>query len=98
MLDVGCFGAFFGLHCLQILASVRTANADVVDVSPQHDCSELEVTVVSPFFDGLANFKRRDMVHKSLDGLWKELGFHPQIVKLNMYSPAEHATEGGDKE
>jgi acid stress-induced BolA-like protein IbaG/YrbA len=68
---------------------VRTAKVDVVDVSPQHDCTKLEVTVVSPFFDGLANFKRRAMVYASLDGLWEEIGFHADIVKLNMYSPAE---------
>jgi acid stress-induced BolA-like protein IbaG/YrbA len=56
------------------------------------------VTVVSPFFEGLANFKRRDMVQGSLDGLRKEPGFRADIVKLNMYSPAEAATEssGGD--
>ena len=85
----------------QILAGVRTATVNVQDVSPQHDCSKLEVTVVSPFFEGLAKFKRRNMVNGSLNGLRKEPGFHADIVQWHLYSPAEAATsadgEQGEK-
>lgn len=90
----------------QILAGVRTATVNVQDVSPQHDCSRLEVTVVSPFFDGLANFKRRDMVNGSMNGLRKEPGFRADIVQWHLYSPAEAAeaattqtsTDGGEQD
>ena len=51
------------------------------------------MTVVSPFFEGLANFKRRDMVHASLNELRKEPGFHADIVQINLHSPAEAAEQ-----
>lgn len=70
---------------------MRTASVDVQDVSPHQDCSQLEVTVVSPFFDGKPKFKRRDMVNSSLDGLRKEPDFCSDIVALHMLSPSEAA-------
>jgi acid stress-induced BolA-like protein IbaG/YrbA len=82
----------------QILAGVRTATVDVQDVSPEHDYSRLEITVVSPFFEGLAKFKRRDMVNNSLNGLRSEPGFYSQVVEMHLYSPAEVGTTEGDEE
>jgi acid stress-induced BolA-like protein IbaG/YrbA len=82
----------------QILAGVRTATVDVQDVSPEHDYSRLEITVVSPFFEGLAKFKRRDMVNSSLNGLRSEPGFYSQVVEMHLYSPAEVGTTEGDEE
>ena len=73
----------------QILAGVRTATVDVQDVSPHQDCSQLEVTVVSPFFEGKPKFKRRDMVNSSLDGLRKDPNFCSDFVTLTMLSPSE---------
>jgi len=77
---------------------VRTADVTVNDVSPQHDCSRLEVMVVSPRFDGLPVFKRRDMVNGYLADLRKEPGFGANIAKLNMFSPQEQEGAGIDED
>jgi acid stress-induced BolA-like protein IbaG/YrbA len=58
-------------------------------VSPQRDCSQLEVTVVSPFFEDMAKFKRKDLVNQSLQCLRREPNFHSQVVTMNLYSPSE---------
>ena len=75
---------------------MRTATVDVQDVSPQHDCTQLEVTVVSPTFEGLPKFKRRDMVNGSLDGLRKEPDLQFDVVALHMLSPTEAAAESSN--
>ena len=86
------FYCFVSTPGTQILAGVRTATVDVQDVSPHQDCSQLEVTVVSPFFEGKPKFKRRDMVNSSLDGLRKDPNFYSDIVTLTMLSPSESAS------
>jgi stress-induced morphogen len=71
---------------LQILTGIRSANVEVKDLS--NDASALEVTVVSPKFEGLQKFKRRDMVMASLDELHKQ-GVQFNIATLNMMTEDE---------
>jgi acid stress-induced BolA-like protein IbaG/YrbA len=73
---------------LQILAGVRTATVDV-KVAP--DAKRYTITVTSPVFENLAQFKRREMVQKSLGTLHAEVPSFAscQITALHLYSPSE---------
>jgi hypothetical protein len=50
----------------------------------------LQVTVISPKFENIANFKRRDLVNGSLDCLRREPTFTAKIVGLTLLAPSEH--------
>ena len=74
----------------QILAGVRTAT---VDVSVTPDGKQYMITVTSPVFENLPQFKRREMVQKSLGTLRSEVPSFAscQVTALHLYSPSEIA-------
>ena len=72
----------------QILAGVRTATVNV-DVTP--DGKQYTITVTSPVFENLPQYKRREMVQASLRTLRAERPSFAscEITALNLYSPSE---------
>jgi acid stress-induced BolA-like protein IbaG/YrbA len=72
----------------KILAGVRTAQ---VDVNVSEDGKQYTITVVSPTFENLPPFKRRDLVQKSLGTVRQEIPSFAasQIKELHVYSPSE---------
>jgi acid stress-induced BolA-like protein IbaG/YrbA len=72
----------------KILTGVRTAQVDV-NVTP--DGKQYTITVISPTFENLPPFKRRDLVQKSLGSVRTEIPFFAscQITALHVYSPTE---------
>jgi hypothetical protein len=67
---------------------VRTAT---VDVQSSPDGKEYTITVVSPTFENVPPFKRRDLVTKSLGSLRIECPAFTscQVIQLNLFSPLE---------
>jgi acid stress-induced BolA-like protein IbaG/YrbA len=72
----------------KILAGVRNANVDV-QVSP--DGKQYTITVISPHFENLPPFKRRELVQNSLGSVRTEVPLFAscQVTQLNLHSPAE---------
>jgi acid stress-induced BolA-like protein IbaG/YrbA len=64
---------------------------DVNDVSVAQDCSVLNITVVSKFFEGMVQFKRRDMVNKSLSSLRGPHCAPFSVANLHLLSQSEAA-------
>jgi stress-induced morphogen len=64
---------------------MHTANVECIDVSgPLCDGSKLELTVVSPQFQGLPVFKRRQLVNDALNSLRCQPDFKSDIVTYNL--------------
>jgi acid stress-induced BolA-like protein IbaG/YrbA len=72
----------------QILAGLRTATVDV-NVTP--DGKQYSITVTSPAFENLPQFKRRDMVQKCLGTVRTEIPSFAscQITALHLFSTSE---------
>jgi acid stress-induced BolA-like protein IbaG/YrbA len=72
----------------QILAGVRTATVHV-KVTP--DGKQYTISVTSPAFENLPQFKRREMVQKSLVTVHDEIPSFAscRITGLHLYSPSE---------
>lgn len=72
----------------QILAGVRTASVDV-NVTP--DGKQYSITVTSPTFENLPQFKRRDIVQKCLGTARAEIPSFAscEITALHLFSPSE---------
>jgi hypothetical protein len=69
---------------------VRTAKVDV-QCSPDEE--EYAITVVSPIFENVPPFKRRELVTKSLGSLHIACPAFAssKVTQLNLYSPLEIA-------
>lgn len=65
---------------------MKTANVECIDVSDPmvQDGSKLELTVVSPQFVGIPQFKRRQLVDKALNSLRGQPDWKSDIIIYNL--------------
>jgi acid stress-induced BolA-like protein IbaG/YrbA len=59
------------------------------EVSARGDSSRMEVTVVSPAFEGVSRVRKQQLVYAAIAELIKSGALH--AVTIRAYTPAEHA-------
>ena len=59
------------------------------EVSARGDWSRMEVTVVSPAFEGVSRVRKQQLVYAAIAELIKSGALH--AVTIRAYTPAEHA-------